>query len=71
MNMADEQKKPTMPDVDLSALDDVTEQIDITQEIEEAAESAVIDAAIEAVRQVVPCNLRLARFVHSSDASGQ
>lgn len=49
MNMADEQKKPTMPDVDLSALDDVTEQIDITQEIEEAAESAVIDAAIEAV----------------------
>ena len=47
--MAEEQKKPTMPDVDLAALDDIEEQIDITQEIEEAADSAAIDAAIEAV----------------------
>ena len=38
-----------MPDVDLSALDDVVEEIDSTQEIEEAAESAAIDATIEAL----------------------
>ncbi|KMW58891.1 Heat shock protein GrpE [Candidatus Rhodobacter oscarellae] len=46
--MSDEQKKPSMPDVDLSALDD-GETIDITQEIEEAAETAAIDATIEAL----------------------
>ena len=47
--MAEEQKKPTMPEVDLSTLDDTVEEIDITQEIEEAAESAAIDATIEAL----------------------
>lgn len=45
--MVEEQKKPTMPDVDLSALDDIDEQIDITQEIEEAAEQAATDSEIE------------------------
>lgn len=47
--MAEEQKKPTMPDVNLSALDDVTEQIDITQEIEEAADAAALSAEVDAL----------------------
>jgi len=47
--MAEEQKKPTMPDVDLSSLDEMVEEIDITQEIEEAADDAAVSAAIEAV----------------------
>ena len=33
--MAEEQKKPTMPDIDLSALEDLEEQIDITADVEE------------------------------------
>ena len=50
--MAEEQKKPTMPEVDMSALDDVTEQIDITKDVEDLgdeAAAAVISAEIDAL----------------------
>ncbi len=50
----EEQKKPSMPDVDLSALTEDEEQIDITQEIEEAADQAALESEIEAaIEQVV------------------
>jgi len=48
--MAEEQKKPTMPEVDLSALDDVTEQIDITGDIGDAPEAEAVYAELEEVR---------------------
>lgn len=48
--MAEEQKKPTMPELDLAALDDVVDEIDITQEIEEAAEHAALSAELDALR---------------------
>lgn len=47
--MAEEQKKPTMPEVDLSALDDIEASIDITQDVEEIEDDMVISAEIEAL----------------------
>lgn len=47
--MSEEQKKPTMPEVDLSALDDAIEDIDITQEIEDAADTAALEAQIDEI----------------------
>ena len=44
--MADEEKKPTMPEVDLSALDDSVEPIDIT---DESAETPEFDAVLEEI----------------------
>jgi molecular chaperone GrpE len=49
MHMSEEQKKPTMPEVDLSALDDAIEDIDITQEIEDAADTAALEAQIDEI----------------------
>ena len=48
--MADEEKKPTMPEVDLSALDDSTETIDITDESAENPEFDVVMEEIETLR---------------------
>ena len=44
--MADEEKKPTMPEVDLSALDDNADTIDIT---DESAETPEYDAVLEEI----------------------
>lgn len=46
--MSEEQKKPTMPELDLGALSDDA-PIDITQEIEEAADIAAVEVELAAV----------------------
>jgi len=49
--MAEEHKKPTMPEIDLSALDEVDEQIDVTAEVlGEAPEFEAVYAELEEVR---------------------
>lgn len=47
--MAEEQKKPTMPEMGLGGLDDANDPIDITQEIEEAADAAALMVQIDAL----------------------
>lgn len=49
--MAEEQKKPTMPEIDLSAFNDVEEQIDVTAAaLEENPEVEAVHAELDEIR---------------------
>ncbi len=48
--MAEEQKKPTMPEVDLATLGDVEEVVDITADPEENPEIEAVHAELEELR---------------------